>query len=945
MSNVDEGQRKPKKAPEIKDDMGLSKSSFDMIASMFDSFEGLDPVASDESEAAPKLGNPKDACKIDAKIDDKFNAKSDAQVGTAKTGAQAPDAQKSGASKTAEPVFGAKDSSKAAFKPLSCVSSSTKPVPKVAALNSAEDDAYDDIASMFDSLDELGVVPPKPVRIASRPSASKGGVLRSGGGAEAQKSPVAEPKSPVVESKSPMAAKQNSAKHIDDDSKFEHDEDETLDMPCSSDLFESLESLSNKAIAEMSQAKAKDAKSGGTEAKSGGTEVKSGGTEVKSGGKDGDDDSDDDDVGDRTRVDTRHGVGGAKDVGQADTLERIPAETCQGVGGMLPANTTKKVSSDELPMGYIVKRRYRIESVIGSGGFGVVYRAIDTEEMNRVVAVKTLRHKIEDYNAAVMRFKREIAICEKLDNPHIVRVFDHGTTADDDPQQGVDADTLYYVMEFIEGKTLDDYIERRQKFSFFDVKSLMLQVLDGLAVAHRDSIVHRDLKPANICLKPQSADSNDFIVKLLDFGIARAIEGDDSTAQKVTQTGAWMGSPAYMSPEQLKGYAPTPASDIFAIGLIMIEMLTCVQAVNADSAMDAAMMILSPDPLDDDDWYWLRDTAIWTVIEKCIQKDPLLRFKDASECLVALSALDDNTLKNEYVSAKMRKRSRTGGRMSQATTPEVTPANAQAVSQQTLISQQLIGANNNRTMLNTILLVFIIVGIIACATIIVVKLLIDDTHDPSAVAAEELSARDKLIVRSAAFGAMEGALPLFRMNVMISSMPAGAEVYRESDNHLLGKTPIAISVVPTFEAWKLRLKADGFVEYPFLVNALMPTPVNLNMQPVAPGDSAKAVVENKPLVDGNPIVAGAKDDNRVEPQIADKSKKDLDHPKIIQEQDKSAKDKSDKSAKDKSHQPSTDAEHGKAKANKETKKDSKKDSKKTGSEKKGFTADWRVDGL
>lgn len=89
MSNVDEGQRKPKKAPEIKDDMGLSKSSFDMIASMFDSFEGLDPVASDESKAAPKLGNPKDACKIDAKIDDKFNAKSDAQVGAAKTGAQA----------------------------------------------------------------------------------------------------------------------------------------------------------------------------------------------------------------------------------------------------------------------------------------------------------------------------------------------------------------------------------------------------------------------------------------------------------------------------------------------------------------------------------------------------------------------------------------------------------------------------------------------------------------------------------------------------------------------------------------------------------------------------------------------------------------------------------------------------------------------------------------
>lgn len=825
MSSVDERRQTPEKVPEIKDQMGLSKSSFDMIASMFDSFEGLNSVPTSKLKAASKA----EMEALESEVKEKFES------GTFESSVHTTE----------------RDS------PLSSAGKESAVAPRSAS------------RTVF------------------------GTAASSGGESEGQDvSPTTEEESADVERNAPVEA-------VDAESEFDFCEDETLDMPCALELRKA---ISSQSLENVSAETAKDG------------ELIDKIFETHGG---------------------MGGVGAAKDVGRSDTLEKVPAETYQGVGGVVAANCGRMVASDKLPIGYVVKGRYRIESELGSGGFGVVYRAVDLEEMDRVVAVKTLRHKIDDYDAAVMRFKREIAICERLDNPHIVRVYDHGTTADDDPQQGVDADTLYYVMEFVEGKTLDDYIERREKFSYYDVKVLMTQVLDGLAVAHRDSIVHRDLKPANICLKPLSSEPRDFIVKLLDFGIARAIDGDDTAAQKVTKTGAWMGSPAYMSPEQLKGYAPTPASDIFAIGLIMIEMLTGVQAVNADSAMDAAMMILSAEPLEDEDWYWLRDTALWTVIEKCIQKDPTLRYQDASECLAALSAIDDNTLKNEYVSSKMRKRTRTAGRLSQATPSAVSPMPSfteEMLSHQSFVSQRMVNASNKRTTLNIILFVFIIVGVFACITIFVVKKIVDEREAQTAVAVEELSERDKIILRSAAFGCMEGALPLFRMNVMVSSMPAGAEVYRESDDVLLGKTPLALSVIPMFNAWKLRLRAEGYLDYPFLVNVLMPTPVNLNMQ-------RERIRKNGNNRDNGGLDPDGDNDLGLNAQGADldeddgkkeESRKDEDSAKTVEDHKETRRDSDKKSSE---------------KSGRSSKKSTKKSPSKKPAKKEGLTVNWKVDAL
>ena len=505
----------------------------------------------------------------------------------------------------------------------------------------------------------------------------------------------------------------------------------------------------------------------------------------------------------------------------ADTYDKSPMlETRQGMGTLTHGG--RRTARDQWSVGFLLKNRYRVESVLGSGGFGIVYRAVDEAADNRVVAIKTLRHRLDDYETAARRFQREIEICQKLDNPHIVKIYDHGSTGEAECEQGAECDTLYYVMEFVEGKTLDHYIEMRERFSFYDVKRVMLQVLEGLSQAHQAQIVHRDLKPGNICLKQEEPDTHDFFVKLLDFGIAKALDDAGESVQKITQTGAWMGSPAYMSPEQLKGCSPTPASDIFSIGLIMIEMITGVQAINADSPMDAAMIILSNDAIIDEDWYWFMDTELWHVIEKCISKDPTLRYQNASECLAALNALDDNRLKNEYISSKMKKRAR-GGRSA---------ALMSTASLQNTLTPEQVAIDKSRVRLQAFLIVMIVLVIVAIGVVYTVAYI---KNEISRVPVEtaELAPREKKMVRSTAFGAIFGTTPLYRFEITISSMPTGAGVYRESDGKLLGHTPLALSVIPNRGLWHLRLKADGYADYPFLVNTMLPSPNNLTMQPLA----------------------------------------------------------------------------------------------------------------
>ena len=320
-----------------------------------------------------------------------------------------------------------------------------------------------------------------------------------------------------------------------------------------------------------------------------------------------------------------------------------------------PSSTQKGISkrasehrlvSERYEAGEIINERYKIVKIIGSGGFGVVYEAYDTAANDQRVAIKTLKHNVADYELAAQRFEREIELCGSIQSRHVVKILDSGM-ADDE--------TLFYVMEFLEGQTLEDLLGKHERLSFYDVKNILLQALDAVAEAHSNNIVHRDLKPSNIWLRNRSAEEHDFEVKILDFGIAKSLDPNQEKAHKLTQTGAWMGSPAYMSPEHLAGSRElTPASDIFSLGLIAIEMLTGYPAIDGDSPMEVALAIASTDEIVIDDW--ILDSSIGNIIERCVKKNPKDRYQSGDELAAALRAIEDTTLKIEYATAKMHRR-------------------------------------------------------------------------------------------------------------------------------------------------------------------------------------------------------------------------------------------------------------------------------------------------
>ncbi|MCL4801700.1 MAG: serine/threonine protein kinase, partial [Burkholderiales bacterium] len=202
--------------------------------------------------------------------------------------------------------------------------------------------------------------------------------------------------------------------------------------------------------------------------------------------------------------------------------------------------------------------KYRITEVLGKGAMGIVYKAFDPD-IQRTVAIKTIRKElIEDDDRAGMmmaRFKNEARAAGRLAHPGIVAVYDYG-----------EADDLAYIaMEFVQGASLRAYFNREARMEERDIVSLMAQLLDALQHAHEAGVWHRDIKPANIIIMTSGR------LKVADFGIARI----DSSA--LTQTGAVMGSPGYMAPEQYKGEAVDWRADIFAAGVVLYQLLTGVR--------------------------------------------------------------------------------------------------------------------------------------------------------------------------------------------------------------------------------------------------------------------------------------------------------------------------------------------------------------------------------
>ncbi len=203
--------------------------------------------------------------------------------------------------------------------------------------------------------------------------------------------------------------------------------------------------------------------------------------------------------------------------------------------------------------------QYRIETVIGAGGMGTVFRAIDTK-LNRAVAIKFLSYDLADA-AARRRFQREAQMASSLNHPHILTVYD---AAEFEGRQ-------YLVTEFVDGGTLKDWFRRHQR-SWEDVTQLLTGVADGLAAAHQAGILHRDIKPDNILVTTSG------YAKLADFGLAKLTDSPTgfptrALTEDLTRKGVIIGTIAYMSPEQASGAALDARSDMFSFGVVLYEML------------------------------------------------------------------------------------------------------------------------------------------------------------------------------------------------------------------------------------------------------------------------------------------------------------------------------------------------------------------------------------
>ncbi|HTS89185.1 MAG TPA: serine/threonine-protein kinase [Gemmatimonadales bacterium] len=235
-------------------------------------------------------------------------------------------------------------------------------------------------------------------------------------------------------------------------------------------------------------------------------------------------------------------------------------------------------------VGQVIADRYHITKKLGEGGMGQVYLA-EHVKMGRRCAIKIMMPGTMSDPEAISRFNREAANASRINHPNVCSIYDFGETP-----EGL----IYLAMEFIEGRSLTDLLHEVSTLPLPRAAAMIQQTAEALQVAHDMGIVHRDLKPDNIMVTTTRGKD---VVKVVDFGIAKAIGGDEGRAQKVTKTGFVVGTPEYMSPEQLAGDPVDGRSDIYSLGLVFYRMLTGASPFPADSQQETMIKRLTDDPL------------------------------------------------------------------------------------------------------------------------------------------------------------------------------------------------------------------------------------------------------------------------------------------------------------------------------------------------------------
>jgi eukaryotic-like serine/threonine-protein kinase len=260
-------------------------------------------------------------------------------------------------------------------------------------------------------------------------------------------------------------------------------------------------------------------------------------------------------------------------------------------------------------IGQLFDGRYVIERQIGSGGMADVYLATD-QSLGRKVAIKILSDRYVRDAAFIERFRREAAAAASLRHPNIVTVYDRGEAMG----------TSYIAMEYLDGPTLKEEITRRAPLPEPEAINYATQALAALEAAHRQGVIHRDVKPHNMVLTDEGR------LKVTDFGIARA-----ANTQQMTEVGSIVGTAQYLSPEQARGLAVGPESDIYSMGVVLYEMLCGDLPFTGESAVDIAMKQVSDTPPPLNRRNRLVSPAMEQVVMRALAKDPALRFSSAKQ--------------------------------------------------------------------------------------------------------------------------------------------------------------------------------------------------------------------------------------------------------------------------------------------------------------------------
>jgi eukaryotic-like serine/threonine-protein kinase len=264
--------------------------------------------------------------------------------------------------------------------------------------------------------------------------------------------------------------------------------------------------------------------------------------------------------------------------------------------------------------------RYETAERLGSGGMSNVYKATD-RILERQVAVKILAEHLSDDERFVARFRREALAVARLIHPNIVQVYD----------SGVDDGRHYIVMEYVAGRSGAQILQRHGPVDADTAGEIGIQACAGLDYAHRRGIIHRDVKPGNLMITGGPAGSGELVVKLTDFGIARAIE-----QTRITQVGSVVGTAAYLSPEQVRGDEATPGTDVYALGVVLYQFLTGRLPYEGSSLAELAVRQQNEKPLPPSTYNSEVPEPLSAAVLRALEGDTSRRYASADEFATGL---------------------------------------------------------------------------------------------------------------------------------------------------------------------------------------------------------------------------------------------------------------------------------------------------------------------